>query len=99
MGTLSRLRNREDNSFNNEDDSLEEQYQKLFKKIARDFITYEEAMGMVGSSLAEVYKELGWDISTLNAARDIAIVKAIEYKENLSKQKTKRTKYKDIADE
>jgi hypothetical protein len=39
------------------------------------------------------------DVNTYQASRDIAIAKALEYKENLSRQKTKRTKYKDITDD
>jgi hypothetical protein len=99
MGVLSKLKNKEDNDFNDEDNTLEEQYQKMFKKIARDFVTYDELYSTISYSLLAVYESLGLDVNTYQASRDIAIAKALEYKENLSRQKTKRTKYKDITDD
>jgi len=99
MPVLSKLNNKEDNDFNNEDNTLEEQYQKMFKKIARDFVTYEELESILNYALIGVYGSLGLDNITFNDSRDIAIARALEYKQNLSKQKTKRTKYKDITDD
>lgn len=94
---LNKLYKKEDASFDNEDAQLEEQYQKLFKKIARDFVFKEDMISslnnltMAINSLNENFK----DIKTSNASEG-AIQKALEYEANLKKRKKDRTKYKDI---
>lgn len=79
----------------------EEQYQRLFKKIARDFICKEDLGHILNSLLERIALEREGqesESSEVNTGSIGAIMKAIEYKENLSLPKHKRRKYKDVLD-
>jgi len=76
-----------------EDNILEEQYEKLFKKIARDFVTKEDLKDMMLEMLSL--------LSVTNASSVLdneqnAIKLANEYEANLKKSSSNRKKYKDI---
>ena len=94
---FNKLYKKEDASFNNEDNHLEEQYQKLFKKIARDFVFKEDLVSSLNNltgainSLNENFKDI-----KINSSSEAAIQKALEYEANLKKRKKERTQYKDI---
>ncbi len=102
------LRDQADNNDtinNNEASNDEEQYQRLFKKIARDFVCkadLEIMLTEVVKKLKEEEKEEEREIEKeeRNTTSTIgAIMKAIEYKANLSLPKHKRIKYRDIIDD
>ena len=104
MGMFTKLYNNEDASFNDEDKELEELYEKLFKKIARDFIYRGEIQTRFENlflSIEQVNPELARELRENNSfyIGEEAKIKAIEYKENLRKQKNKRSEYKDVDDE
>jgi primosomal protein N'' len=95
MGFYSKLRNEEDSPREDENDALEEQYQKLYKKIARDFVH----VGDFQKVILDLINDKSFLIALATAAtKQKAIAKAIEYKENLEKPKNQRTTYKDILD-
>jgi hypothetical protein len=84
--------------------SDEEQYQRMFKKIARDFVHREDLKEILrelflGLSLFD--EGLDYILKDINIEKKIdnAIDKAIEYRENLEKPKHKRKTYRDIDDE
>ncbi len=94
-----------DNDFDSGENELEEQYQKMFKKIARDFATMEDVNSMASQMnyLMSIIKRLDPDIlndieDEITAERENAVLKAIEYKSNLEKPRSKRRKYKDVSD-
>lgn len=102
---FNNLNKRQDVKGMSQDDSLEEEYQKMYKKIARDFVHREDLVEILrelllglGSVNQAIFGEILEQID-LNHNINNAIDKAIEYRENLSKPKLKRKKYKDIEDE
>ncbi len=106
MGVFSNMRKGIDNDFDSGETELEEQYQKLFKKIARDFALLEDVKQTLETINAfmlhlkrtnpELEKELN---QHLEVGSENAILKAIEYKENLNLARSKRQKYRDVTDE
>lgn len=99
------LREQADNNdtvSNDQNSNDEEQYQRLFKKIARDFVCradLERSLKKIQDRI-ENGEELEEDVEedSINATIG-AILKAIEYKANLSLPKHKRIKYKDIIED
>jgi len=94
-----------DNDFDSGENELEEQYQKMFKKIARDFATIEDLDNLVSrlNLLMTVIKRLNPEIlddleGDIISERETAVLKAMEYKSNLEKPRSKRSKYKDVSD-
>lgn len=80
-----------------QDANDEELYQRIFKKIARDFVCKVDSEDMFQKILEKVEdKQDEQEIGTINLN---AIMKAIEYKENLSLPKHKRKKYKDVIED
>lgn len=76
-----------------EDNILEEQYEKMFKKIARDFVTKDDLKDMMLEMLSL--------LSVVNASSILdneqnAIKLANEYEANLKKSSSNRKKYKDV---
>lgn len=76
-----------------EDNILEEQYEKMFKKIARDFVTKDDLKDMMLEMLSL--------LSVANASSILdneqnAIKLANEYEANLKKSSSNRKKYKDV---
>ena len=106
MGVFSNMRKGIDNDFDNGETELEEQYQKLFKKIARDFALLEDVkqtletmnafMQHLRTTNPELEKESG---QNLEVGSENAILKAMEYDANLNLARSKRQKYKDVTDE
>jgi len=94
---FNKLYKKEDASFDNEDLQLEEQYQKLFKKIARDFVFKEDLVSSL-NNLTQAINSLNENFKTinLNSSNENAVQKALEYESNLKKRKKDRIKYKDI---
>lgn len=94
---FNKLYNNEDASFNDEDQQLEEQYEKLFKKIARDFVFKEDLISSL-NNLTSAINLLNSNFNLINVAssEEGAIKKAAEYEANLKKRKKDRTQYKDI---
>jgi hypothetical protein len=94
------LLNKEDNDYQKDDNDLEEMYQKLYKKIARDFVhreDFKEVLGYSFSFLRQINPKYEEALSQIDLDLfDYAVTKAIEYKENLSKPRAKRKKYKDV---
>ena len=96
MGFYSNLKNDEDMSFDDEDTQLEEQYQKIYKKIARDFVHLDDFRQVV-VDLVDDNRRI---FALLNALkRENAILKAVEYKNNLEKPRSERKNYKDVMEE
>ena len=60
MGVFSNMRKGHDNSFDDGTTQLEEQYQEMFKKIARDFVMLEDLRKTVESmnTMIEVIKRV-----------------------------------------
>lgn len=95
MGMFRKLLDKEDLSSINSESELEEQYQKMFKKIARDFVYKEDLSEILVFAFGELLEKS--DIDTRSRV-DSAIQKAIEYKQNLNKPLNQRKKYRDIID-
>lgn len=93
MGTFRKLKDGEDVESNNTEDNLEEQYQKMFKKIARDFVFKDDLKAIIGFLFDDI------DDNTFEEKFDAAYLKALEYKDNLSKPLKQRKKYEDIVDD
>ena len=91
MSFYKKLKDGEDTDFS-EETKLEEQYQKMFKKIARDFLTREDFKFIIREILDEIVAESEQDLNT----QTHAFLKAKEYKDNLKKSVRKRNKYRDI---
>lgn len=105
MGVFRNMQKGHDNDFDNGATELEEQYQKMFKKIARDFATIEDIGGLISQMnfLIEIIKRTNPEIAEelkeeVIVERENAVLKAMEYKSNLEKPRSKRTKYKDVSD-
>lgn len=105
MGVFSKMNKRHDNDFDDGEKELEEQYQKMFKKIARDFAMLEDIKQIVSSmnAMLEIMRRIDPEVTSeleeeLVAERDNAVLKAIEYKNNLEKPRSKRNNYKDVND-
>jgi hypothetical protein len=100
MGMFRKLKDKEDIPGGTNDDSLEEQYQKMFKKIARDFV-FKEDLKLIFSSLFEELFDIEDEAEAerFNQYFTAAALKAIEYKDNLNKPLNKRKKYKDVIDD
>jgi hypothetical protein len=99
------MNKRHDNDFDDGEKELEEQYQKMFKKIARDFAMLEDIKQIVSSmnAMLEIMRRIDPEVTSeleeeLVAERDNAVLKAIEYKNNLEKPRSKRNNYKDVND-
>ncbi len=92
----------EDTKSNSQEDQDEELYQRLFKKIARDFIIVDDLDVFLDSfydRLIEVQKnneKLNKEQMKYYSTK--SVLKAMEYKNNLSLPKRKRKKYKDVDD-
>jgi len=106
MGVFSNMRKGHDNDFDSGDKELEEQYQQLFKKIARDFVLVEDLkrtmqrMNSFIDAVRRINPELAEEIDeNLEFGSENAILKAIEYKNNLEQPRNKRQKYRDITDD
>ena len=91
MSFFKKLKNDEDTDFS-EEKALEEDYQKMFKKIARDFLTREDFKYIIIEILNEVLIE---DRDVLDTQTN-AFLKAKEYENNLEKSSDKRKKYVDV---
>ena len=106
MGIFSNMQKRHDNDFDNGEKELEEQYQKFFKKIARDFVLIEDLRRTINSmnSLIETIRRVNPEWAeeieeNMEVGSENAILKAIEYKNNLEKPRSKRRKYRDVTDD
>jgi hypothetical protein len=75
-----------------QEDQREEDYEKLFAKIGRDFITREDLADIL---LKIINAVPGLSIEIGNAH---AMSLATEYKENISASKKKKKKYKDLVE-
>lgn len=91
MSFFKKLKDDEDTDFS-EDESIEENYQKMFKKIARDFLTREDFKYIILEILNDILIE---DRDVLDTKIN-AVLKAKEYENNLEKSSDKRKKYLDI---
>ena len=86
----------------NEESNDEETYQRMFKKIARDFVCKEDLDNILGELLEKIIQKKedeNLTSSEINSGSIGAVMKAIEYKSNLSLPKHKRRKYKDVLDD
>jgi len=102
MGFLSKMSKGEVLESAEEQNYIEELYQKLFVKIARDFVVKEDFQQMQYEFLQRLFlvspmlfQSVQNESLNLNNS-DNAIKKAQEYKENLKRPFHKRRKYKDI---
>jgi len=87
-----------------EHDELEEQYQRMFKKIARDFVHKDDLASIMNEYTEYLFTiipglEESLQDNTFENKRDSAVNKALEYKENLKRPKHKRKKYKDVIED
>ena len=92
MSFFKKLKNDEDTDFS-EENSLEEQYQKMFKKIARDFVHKDDLKEILIDILYNLDVESEVDRFPIKA-----FLKAKEYENNLNSSLKKRKKYLDIDD-
>lgn len=95
MGFYRKLNDREDIDGGSEADSLEEQYQKMFKKIARDFVFKDDLRAIFNFLLEDLIE----DKEEFDTRYNAAVLKAIEYRNNLSKPLKDRKNYKDVIDD
>ena len=96
---LKKQSNLEDGKSFSEEDRDEELYQRLFKKIARDFVFKEELNFILEDFYEKVLnkrKEKELTKEDINYFSEQAILKALEYRNNLSLPKRQRKKYKDV---
>jgi hypothetical protein len=85
------LREGRDSNFS-QDEYLEETYQKIYKKIARDFIHIEDFKEIMRDMFSEVLLDLELSLEL----RRNAFLKAKEYEKNLNKKLSERKGYQDI---
>lgn len=90
MSFYKRLKDGEDTDFNDEV-YLEEQYQKMFKKIARDFVHVDDLKEILRNVLDDILE------SDISLKRN-AYLKAKEYEKNLNSKISNRKTYKDVDD-
>lgn len=83
MTFFEKLKKQEDTDFHDEDEKLEEQYQKMFKKIARDFATIKDVKEFVERDDG-IYRVNG------------ALSTALEYRRNEKRKLSEKAKYRDI---
>lgn len=87
----------------NADSNDEEQYQRMFKKIARDFICKADLDNLINALVKRISEsqenQESLEGSEVNSDNLGAVMKAIEYKENLRLPKSKRRKYKDVIED
>jgi hypothetical protein len=92
----------EDTRGNDQETQDEELYQRLFKKIARDFIYIKDLDVLLDSFYERLQqaqrekREMTKDEMRYYSMH--SVLRAMEYKENLSSPKHKRKMYKDITD-
>ena len=89
MGMYRKLSDKEDIITN--DESLEEQYQKMFKKIARDFVYKDDLRNILNFILLDLFPDRS---TTINENLDGAVLRALEYKENQNKPINQRKNIK-----
>lgn len=75
-----------------DNDQREEDYEKLFSKIGRDFVSREDLADILGKIINAVP---GLSVEVGNAK---AVALATEYKDNLEKGQSDRKKYKDLVE-
>lgn len=92
----------EDTKNNNQDTEDEEMYQRIFKKIARDFVYWEDLELLVDSMYKDIEqaqkKNKKISKKEMRYYTFKSILRALEYKKNLSQPKHKRKEYKDVTD-
>lgn len=88
MSFYKKLRDESDTDFD-EDAFLEEQYQKMFKKIARDFVHIDDLREILNSAFDELFSEQSY----MNRN---AYLRAKEYQRNLDAKLSDRKTYQDI---
>ncbi len=99
---LKRQAEFEDTRGNSQEDQDEELYQRLFKKIARDFIFVKD-LDLLLDDFYERLQEAQRDNKKISKDEMRyytynSILRAMEYKNNLSSPKNKRKAYKDVPD-
>ena len=85
------LKEGKDTNFNQEE-YLEETYQKIYKKIARDFIHIEDFKEIMRDMFSDVLLDLELSLEL----RRNAFLKAKEYEKNLDRKLSERKNYQDI---
>lgn len=96
MGFYTNIKKDEDSELEKEDNGLEEQYQKMYKKIARDFVHIKDFQEV----MLNIIENKSFIFALVDALkRENAINTALEYKKNLETSKNNRKKYKDIIEE
>lgn len=92
----------EDTKNNNQDTEDEELYQRMFKKIARDFVYWEDLELLVDGMYKDIEeaqkKNKKISKKEMRYYTFKSILRALEYKNNLSQPKHKRKEYKDVTD-
>jgi hypothetical protein len=87
----------------NQNTQDEELYQRLFKKIARDFIYHKDLDALLEHFYTELLqaqqdgREMSREEMRYHTHRSIS--RALQYKNNLSLPKHKRKTFKDVTDE
>lgn len=95
MGFYKSLKDNTDTNFSDEERKLEEDYQKLFPKIARDFVCRKDIERTFNGLLSIIDSEDQNLDEKINSIRH-ALLLAREYKLNLKKPINKRRSYRDI---
>jgi hypothetical protein len=95
MGFYKNLKDNKDTDFSDEERKIEEDYQKLFPKIARDFICRRDVEKTFSNIISVIDSEDDDLNEKLNSIRHALLI-AREYKLNLKKPINERKNYKDI---
>tara|TARA_S200000501_G_C20837910_1_gene750251 strand:+ start:136 stop:438 length:303 start_codon:yes stop_codon:yes gene_type:complete len=95
MGFYKNLKDNKDTDFSKEERKIEEDYQKLFPKIARDFICRRDVEKTFNNILSVIDSDDNDLNEKLNSIRHALLI-AREYKLNLKKPISERKNYKDI---
>ena len=97
MSFLRDIRDGKKTPATDEDKNMEEQYQKMFKKIARDFMTRKDFEKIFNEylelSLSDVASQI--DITQREEAYELLNT----YKENLEKRLKDRREFRDLGDD
>lgn len=90
MSFYKKLKDGSDTDFD-EESRLEEQYQKMFKKIARDFVHIEDLKEILRNTIEDLIEDGAF-------ANTNAYLKSKEYERNLNRKIEDRISYRDVDD-
>lgn len=99
---MSFIKNLTENLNNQISVAEEENYQKIFPKIARDIASRDEMLMIINNLiqlLSEYDQELAERFSTVDLfseGKELTLLKSKEYNENIKRPESKKIKYEDF---